>query len=100
MALKPCWSASTTVARMQPLVVHPVTMRVSIPAAVRVDANEGWTAPVIRDDQASTVMTSYGGSSVPYWVFLNGDGTVAFRLGGETDVSTLQLVMETLVTTG
>ena len=63
-------------------------------------SNEGWTAPVIRDDQASTVMTSYGGSSVPYWVFLNGDGTVAFRLGGETDVSTLQLVMETLVTTG
>lgn len=61
---------------------------------------EGWTAPVIADDQSSSAMASFGGGSVPYWVFLDGDGTVAFRLGGETDIATLQLVMETLVAAG
>lgn len=61
---------------------------------------EGWSSPVIADDQSSSAMVSYGGSSVPYWVFLNGDGTVAFRLGGETDIATLELVMETLVAAG
>ncbi len=61
---------------------------------------EGWTSPTIRDDQASSVFQAYGGRSYPYWVFLNGDGTVAFRLAGRQDISTLELVMESLQPTG
>lgn len=58
---------------------------------------EGWTSPNIRDDADNSVLNAYGGSSFPYWVFLNGDGTVAARVSGEMDIATLQGFMETLV---
>jgi thiol-disulfide isomerase/thioredoxin len=61
--------------------------------------NEGWTQPNIRDDKNNSVFNAYGGGSFPFWVFLNGDGTVAARLAGETEVTTLQTVMESLQAT-
>jgi thiol-disulfide isomerase/thioredoxin len=61
---------------------------------------EGWTQPNLRDDQANSVLDAYGGGSFPFWVFLNGDGTVAARLAGETDVSTLERVMTNLQAAG
>jgi hypothetical protein len=61
---------------------------------------EGWTSPNIRDDQESSVFRAYGGSPFPYWVFLNGDGTVALRIAGQTSIETLQLAMESLQSTG
>jgi thiol-disulfide isomerase/thioredoxin len=57
---------------------------------------EGWTSPNIRDDQANSVLNAFGGSSFPFWVFLNGDGTVALRLAGEIGVDNLKLVMDSL----
>lgn len=57
---------------------------------------EGWTSPNVRDDAESSALRAYGGNSFPYWVFLNGDGSVAFRRSGETDITTLQTIMETL----
>lgn len=57
---------------------------------------EGWTPPNIRDDSDSSVLRAYGGSSFPYWVFLNSDGTVALRTAGETEIATLQAIMESL----
>lgn len=58
---------------------------------------EGWTSPNIRDDSDNSVLNAFGGSSFPYWVFLNGDGTLAYRQSGETDIATLQLIMQNLV---
>ena len=40
---------------------------------------EGWTVPVIRDDSNNSVHTAYGSGGFPFWVFVNSDGTVAFR---------------------
>ncbi|MCP4965161.1 MAG: TlpA family protein disulfide reductase [bacterium] len=57
---------------------------------------ENWSSPNIRDDSDSSVLRAYGGSSFPYWVFLNSDGTVAFRMSGETDITTLETIMESL----
>ncbi len=57
---------------------------------------EGWTSPNIRDDQGSSALRAYGGSSFPYWVFLNGDGTVALRVAGQTDIATLESIMTNL----
>lgn len=57
---------------------------------------ENWTSPNIRDDSDSSVLRAYGGTSFPYWVFLNGDGTVAQRIAGQTDVVTLQTIMASL----
>ena len=61
---------------------------------------ENWTSPNIRDDADSSALQAYGGSSFPYWVFLNGDGTVAHRQAGQTDIATLQAIMTTLTPTG
>jgi thiol-disulfide isomerase/thioredoxin len=57
---------------------------------------EGWTSPVIRDDTGNTLHSSFGAGGFPYWVFLNGDGTVAARTTGELDIATLEQIMLTL----
>lgn len=45
-------------------------------------SREGWTPPVIIDDSASTTSNSFGLSAFPYWVFVDGDGTVLGRRTG------------------
>jgi hypothetical protein len=57
---------------------------------------EGWTTPVIKDDFDNTLHSAFGAGGFPYWVFLNGDGTVAARTTGQTDITTLQQIMLTL----
>ncbi len=57
---------------------------------------EGWTSPVIRDDTDSTIHSAFGAGGFPYWVFLNGDGTVAARTSGQLDIPTLEQIMLTL----
>jgi len=58
---------------------------------------ENWSVPTIRDNSDSSVLQSYGGTAFPYWVFLNGDGTVAFRQSGRIPIANLQGILETLV---
>lgn len=57
---------------------------------------EGWTVPVIRDDSSNSVHTAYGSGGFPFWVFVNSDGTVAFRVAGATTVEELELIMSEL----
>jgi thiol-disulfide isomerase/thioredoxin len=57
---------------------------------------EGWTIPNVRDDSDSSVLGAFGGNAFPYWVFLNGDGTVAFRQSGRTEISTLETILSSL----
>lgn len=57
---------------------------------------EGWTFPVIVDDAGSSAFTAYGRGSFPYYVFLRGDGTVAFRFSGELGSEALIATMEDL----
>ncbi len=52
--------------------------------------NEGWTVPLIRDDQDSTAMAAFGGGAFPYWVFLDADGNVVRRSSGQLEISTLE----------
>ena len=54
---------------------------------------EGWTVPVIRDDSNDSIHTAYGAGGFPFWVFVNSDGTVAFRVAGATTVEELELIM-------
>jgi thiol-disulfide isomerase/thioredoxin len=51
---------------------------------------EGWTAPVIRDDTDNTLHKSFGAGGFPYWVFLNGDGTVSARTTGQLNIAELE----------
>lgn len=60
-------------------------------------AGEGWTSPVIADDEELSAFFAYGGSVIPYWVFVDADGNVTRRYPGRLDVSLLELaMMETL----
>lgn len=54
---------------------------------------EGWSSPLIRDDAESSAYAAYGGGPFPYWVFLNGDGTVAGRSAGRMGTSALAQIM-------
>jgi hypothetical protein len=47
--------------------------------------DEGWPYPTVIDDEANTIYTTFGGGGTPFWVFVNPDGTVAGRVGGELD---------------
>jgi thiol-disulfide isomerase/thioredoxin len=58
---------------------------------------EGWTVPVLADDDAADVMAAFGGDATPFWVFVDANGNVAARIAGEIDVASLQSVLETLV---
>ena len=44
---------------------------------------EGWSAPVLADDDTSTVAQAYGLSSFPYFVVVDADGKVVARASGE-----------------
>jgi len=57
---------------------------------------EGWTVPVIRDDQANSILVAYGQGGFPFWAFVARDGTVSVRTAGQTSIEQLQLILETL----
>lgn len=57
---------------------------------------ESWTAPVIVDDQSSTVHRAYGAGGFPYWVFLNADGTVGVRAAGQLSIDQLVQILNIL----
>lgn len=57
---------------------------------------EGWTSPVILDDQDSTAARAFGITAVPAWVFVWQDGTIAFRGTGKPDAAALDAAAATL----
>ena len=57
---------------------------------------EGWTTPLIVDDQSSSVLSAYGRGGFPYWVFLNADGTVALRTAGQLTIEQLEGFLNSL----
>jgi thiol-disulfide isomerase/thioredoxin len=56
-------------------------------------AREGWTSPVIVDDEELSVFFGYGGTVIPYWVFVDADGDVTRRFAGRLEVSLLEMAM-------
>jgi cytochrome c biogenesis protein CcmG, thiol:disulfide interchange protein DsbE len=50
---------------------------------------EGYDGPVLVDDADGTVAQAYGLNATPYWVVLDGDGEVVFRIAGMIDMQQL-----------
>lgn len=50
---------------------------------------EGWTAPIIVDDELNSISRSYGLNAFPFWVFISADGTVFGRTSGELGATAL-----------
>ncbi len=57
---------------------------------------EGWTVPVVVDDQENSVYRAYGAGGFPFWVFVNSDGTVAARAAGRIGIDQLEQFMSGL----
>ena len=58
--------------------------------------SEGWTVPVIRDDQDNSALLAYGAGGFPYWVFTNADGTVALRTSGALEIEQFEQILLSL----
>ena len=61
--------------------------------------SEGWRFPVIADTDSLALADAFGASSVPYFVFIEADGTVAFRLSGNLGPAQLVAAMKRLAGT-
>ncbi|HEU4319266.1 MAG TPA: TlpA disulfide reductase family protein [Acidimicrobiia bacterium] len=62
---------------------------------------EGWTVPTIMDDADNTAVTAYGLRGTPFYVVLDGEGTVVARFSGEVGVAgleTMKLLAEQTLT--
>lgn len=57
---------------------------------------EGWSAPVLSDDVASTGLQALGMTTFPGFVFVHSDGTVAGRLSGELPVEQVAQIAASL----
>lgn len=71
--------------------------RGNYPASTWLD-EEGWTPPLIVDDAASTIMTDFGGTGTPFWVFVDSTGTVVRRVSGSIDIPALDVFLDVLAT--
>ena len=60
-------------------------------------ANEQWPWPVLADDENSDALASYGGTSFPLMVFVDGDGTVVRRISGEYPIEAIQQYADELM---
>lgn len=54
--------------------------------------SEGWTIPTIQDDSASAASRAFGMAGTPYWLVLDGDNQVLFRISGEITQSGMEVV--------
>ncbi len=61
--------------------------------------DEGWKYPVIADTASQSVADAFGAASVPYFVFVEADGTVAFRMSGNLGPEQLSIAMKRLAGT-
>jgi thiol-disulfide isomerase/thioredoxin len=58
---------------------------------------EHWPfTPVLADDAKARGLAGFGGTSFPYFVFVNADGTVAARTSGELPKNTIVSAVERL----
>ncbi len=55
--------------------------------------SEGWSSPVIADDEELSAFFAYGGSVIPYWVFADADGNVTRRFAGRLEMELVELAM-------
>ncbi len=57
---------------------------------------EEWPAPVIVDDETNTVANAFGLTGYPFWVAVDGDGTVVFRRAGALAIVDLEQLAASL----
>jgi thiol-disulfide isomerase/thioredoxin len=54
--------------------------------------SEGWDVPTMKDDESSTASSALGLAGTPYWLVLDGDNQVLFRMSGEITAGGMDVV--------
>jgi thiol-disulfide isomerase/thioredoxin len=62
-------------------------------------SEQGWKHAVVADTSSQIIANAFGAMSVPYFVFLEADGTVAFRMSGNLGPEQLSIAMKRLAGT-
>jgi thiol-disulfide isomerase/thioredoxin len=62
-------------------------------------AREGWTPEVLVDDQEFAVADAFGLSGFPFWIIVDGDGTIVARNAGQTDIEQIETWVDDLLET-
>ena len=62
-------------------------------------SEQGWKHPVVADTSSQAIAEAFGAMSVPYFVFIEADGTVAFRMSGNLGPDQLSVAMRRLAGT-
>jgi thiol-disulfide isomerase/thioredoxin len=62
--------------------------------------SEGWTPPVIVDDEGFSVGNAYGLSAFPYWVYLDSEGRLVNRTAGNVPVEQFEATINLLAEGG
>ncbi len=57
---------------------------------------EGWAEPILLDDAESSAFRMFGGAAIPFWAFLNADGTIATRVEGSIGADELEAILAEL----
>ena len=63
-------------------------------------AEEGWPFPVLVDSSDSEIAVAFGQAGTPFWVFVFGDGTLAFRGSGRIPPEGLAQLFDQLLAPG
>jgi thiol-disulfide isomerase/thioredoxin len=58
--------------------------------------DEGWPYTTLVDDESGTLDQSLGAGGTPFYIFINADGTIAGRIGGELGPDTLDTMLTEL----
>jgi hypothetical protein len=53
-------------------------------------AEEGWTSPVLVDDESFSAAQTYGLTGFPYGVYVDGEGRVVARTSGEIETDVIE----------
>jgi thiol-disulfide isomerase/thioredoxin len=56
--------------------------------------DEGWTVPVIMDDEANSVAIAYGMRGTPFYIVLDGDNVNLQRVSGEIGIPGLNALVD------
>jgi len=57
---------------------------------------EGWTPPVLVDDEKGSAANAYGLTGFPFFVFIDAEGNVASRFAGELTIEALQAYLASI----
>lgn len=59
-------------------------------------ANEGFSGTAVVDDSDSTILNSFGVTRFPFWVVVDGNGTVVDRVSGAVTIETLNQMVDSV----